>query len=64
MTHKKFAFPYEDLAAVFGFPFDKNYVKAHGWIGGPRRIPVTGEENQLGAGVRKADTLYCALFLP
>jgi hypothetical protein len=24
MTHKKFAFPNEDLAAVFGFPFDKN----------------------------------------
>jgi len=24
MTREKFAFPYEDLAAVFGFPFDKN----------------------------------------
>ena len=32
------------MAAVFGFPFDKNYVKAHGWIDAPRLIPVRDGE--------------------
>ena len=44
MTHKKFAFPNEDLAAVFGFPSEKTIRESSRMDRGPRRIPVRGEE--------------------
>ena len=43
MTHKKFAFPNEDLAAVFGFRLI-TVRESSRMDRGPRRIPVTGEE--------------------
>jgi len=44
MTREKFAFPNEDLAAVFGFPFDKNSTRKLKMDRRNERIPVRGEE--------------------
>ena len=62
MTDKKFAFPYEDsIACVRFFRLIKTVRESSRMDRRAETDSGDGRRDQLGAGVRKADALYCSL---